>query len=98
MSLTPAEELIVRELYANKHTKRAYCTNTVPLTFRRWNGTHPVDANTTVEIIQPGTTLKIVMVSRFDDCGLTDDLSADNGYHCRVSWDSGQIENIRWTP
>lgn len=32
-----------------------------------------------------GTPVKVVMVSRFWDVGITDDLGAENGYHARVS-------------
>lgn len=96
--MTEAEETIVRALYADKIGKLAYCTAAVPLMFRKWNQKHPVDENTTVGVWPAGTVLKIVMVSRFDDCGLTDDLAAQRGYHCRVSWDSGDIKDIRWNP
>jgi hypothetical protein len=35
-----------------------------------------------------GQRVKIVMVSRFGDVGITDDLLADNGYGARVSLDA----------
>lgn len=35
-----------------------------------------------------GTRVKIVMVSRFGDVGITDDLTAENGYDARVPLDS----------
>lgn len=96
--MTEPEKAIVRELYKDKLQKRAYCTAAVPLKFIKWNGIHPYDDNTEIGEWPVGTVLKIVMVSRFDDCGLTDDLAAQFGYHCRVSWDSGQIKDIRWKP
>lgn len=34
-----------------------------------------------------GTRVKIVMVSRFGDVGITDDLTAENGYDARVMLD-----------
>lgn len=34
-----------------------------------------------------GTRVKIVMVSRFGDVGITDDLTAENGYGARVPLD-----------
>jgi len=37
--------------------------------------------------IPAGTKVKIVMVSRFGDVGITDDLEAFNGYAARVSLD-----------
>ena len=32
-----------------------------------------------------GTTVKVVMVSRFGDCGITSDLTKEHGYSCRVA-------------
>ena len=34
-----------------------------------------------------GQVVKIVMVSRFGDVGITEDLTAENGYGCRVPLD-----------
>lgn len=34
--------------------------------------------------IKAGTPVKVVMVSRFGDCGITTDLKAENGYSTRV--------------
>lgn len=99
--MTPAERAIIQELYEMKAAFQpyaAYCTNTQDLTFRRWNGKHPSAENTVDDIVPAGTTLKIVMVSRMGDAGLTDDLSATRGYLCRVDWKSGLITNIRWQP
>lgn len=45
------------------------------------------DNNETEKIIPAGTTVKIVMVSRLGDVGITDDLSKDFGYQRRVSFD-----------
>jgi hypothetical protein len=97
IQLTAQEKAIIRDLYKDK-SKKAYCTSAVPLTYRKWNKVHTVDDNTEIGTWPAWTTLKIVMVSRFDDCGLTDDLAAQTGYHCRVSWDSGDITDIRWEP
>lgn len=48
-------------------------------------------------IILPGSTLRIVMVSRFGDCGLTDDLSAELGYSVRLNWEDAAMTDIRLT-
>ena len=97
--LTPAEEEMLRELYeakaAHKH-KTAYCTVARPLVLHKWNGSHPPEQNMTDVVVQPGATLKIVMVSRLGDVGLTDDLDAENGYHLRVNPEDGEIGDIRW--
>ena len=106
------EKAIVKELYRAKSNhiaciaagkrieiehKTAYCTAAKDLIFNKWNGHHPVEKNTKDVKIPKGTTLKIVMVSRFGDCGLTDNLKADHGYHLRVDFDDdGDIEDIRW--
>ncbi len=50
---------------------------------------------TTERTVKAGTTVKIVMVSRFGDFGITDDLSRVNGYQCRVGADSGMLVNCR---
>ena len=42
-----------------------------------------------------GSTVKIVMVSRFGDVGITEDLDAKTGYGARVSLDF--LENLRKT-
>lgn len=49
-------------------------------------------------IIPVGQTLRIVMVSRFDDAGLTDDLKAVTGYSVRLNWEDAAITDIRLTP
>lgn len=40
-----------------------------------------------MHIIPKGTKVKIVMVSRFGDVGITDDLDKQFGYRARVSFD-----------
>lgn len=100
---TPEERSIIDELYARKEEYRpthAYVTVTQPVVLRKWNGKHypTTEANMTDVPVPAGTTLKIVMVSRFGDCGLTDDLNAENGYSLRVEWDSEVLSNIRWKP
>jgi len=58
-----------------------YMTTKVPLTLTIWNGHGKED---TLKPLPIGTRVKIVMVSRFGDVGLTDDLAAETGYHIRV--------------
>jgi hypothetical protein len=45
--------------------------------------------------IPAGATLKIVLISRLGDFGLTDDLTAEYGYRIRLPWDSPAITNLR---
>lgn len=51
--------------------------------FRQWNG-HGANPEFTEYWRPKGTAVKIVMVSRFGDVGITTDLSADNGYEARL--------------
>lgn len=100
---TPEEIAVIDELYRRKEEYKdthAYVTVTQPVILHKWNGNHypSVEANTTQVQVPAGTTLKIVMVSRFGDCGLTDDLNARNGYHLRIDFDSEVLGNIRWNP
>ena len=56
-----------------------------------WENNEPVMRE---EIVPAGTTVKIVMVSRFGDIGVTTDLTAYRGnYGARISFD--QLENLR---
>lgn len=96
--LSPEEEDFIRHLYRLKNNYEdysGYVTTTEELELCKWNGMTPPEKNMTIEKVPPGTILKIVMVSRFGDCGLTDDLSADHGYHIRVDWEDPAISNIR---
>lgn len=52
--------------------------------FSKWNGRHPVDENSQKGVWPAGTKVRVVMVSRFGDCGITDNLQAERGYHARV--------------
>ncbi len=87
---TPEEIAIIEELYHPQGRIQAYATVTQPVVLHKWNGSHypTTEANMTRVDVPAGTTLKIVMVSRFGDCGLTDDLNAENGYSLRVDLDS----------
>lgn len=55
-----------------------------------WNENSPVMAD---REIPEGTTVKIVMWSRFGDVGITDDLDADHGYGARL--DLSELKNVR---
>lgn len=54
-----------------------------PTEFRKWNG-HGANPEFTVYWLPPGTPVKIVMVSRFGDVGITENLQAQNGYGARL--------------
>ena len=75
----------------------AYVTTAKPVTMSVWQG-HGKKPEFIDHEVPPGSTLKIVMVSRFEDFGLTDDLSAENGYHVRLPLDSADVTNIRMKP
>lgn len=111
--LTEEEEAIVGELWKRKCAQtdfeavergdpilptHAYVTTNADLILHNWNGHHPVEENTTEVTVPAFSTLKIVMVSRFQDFGLTDDLDAQNGYQIRIPFNDARIVNLRWTP
>ena len=50
---------------------------------RTWHG-HHADPQFTYVTAPAGTPVKIVMVSRLGDVGITTDLTAENGYKARV--------------
>ena len=51
--------------------------------FHDWHG-HSAVPEFTDRIVPAGTAVKIVMVSRFGDIGITTDLNAEFGYGARV--------------
>lgn len=52
-----------------------------------WNGRHPVEDNQTSHICPKGTRVRVWMVSRFGDVGITDNLVNPRGYDVRVDPD-----------
>jgi hypothetical protein len=47
--------------------------------------------------LKAGTKVKVVMVSRFGDCGITTDLKKVNGYSNRVMpWDLEEVPGIEY--
>jgi hypothetical protein len=47
--------------------------------------------------LKAGTVVKVVMVSRFGDCGITTDLKKTNGYSNRVMpWDLEEIPGVEY--
>jgi hypothetical protein len=98
--LQPREEAAIAAMYERKAQSLpcdGFVTTTAAVPMRSWNGNHfpSVEANTTTEMVPAGTVLKIVMVSRFGDCGLSDDLTADYGYGLRLNFDDDRIHDIR---
>ena len=57
-----------------------------------WNGTNPVKENTTTHTCKAGTKVRVWMVSRFGDVGITDNLVNPVGYSARV--DPEDIEDV----
>ena len=55
-----------------------------------WKDGEPVMRNS---VLRKGTTVKIVMASRFGDVGITEDLSLERGYGARVFLDA--LDNLR---
>ena len=109
--LTLRDEKIIKELYERKQNfikvcigdkkeilpTHAFVTTTEPIIPNKWQG-HGKTPAFIDETVPAGHTLKVVMISRFGDFGLTDDLSAEHGYHTRVPLDAASIKNLRWKP
>jgi hypothetical protein len=53
-----------------------------------WNATEPAMKPTPYKA---GDLVKVVMVSRFGDCGITTDLKKENGYAARVEPESLEL-------
>lgn len=100
MKRSQREEAVINELIARKERfapQLGFVTTTVPLRMTKWNGIHPYMDNVTYQPIPAGSTLRIVMISRFGDVGLTTDLGATYGYGLRVNLDDPAITDFRWT-
>lgn len=72
-----------------------FATVKEPTEFREWDGSRDARGGPafTYRTIPAGTKVKIVMVSRFGDVGITDDLDAETGYRARVYLDALKAEN-----
>lgn len=67
---------------------------TKPTTLSFYQGYWDENGPVTVDHeIPAGTTVKIVMWSRFGDVGITDDLEAEHGYGARVNL--SELKNVR---
>lgn len=60
-----------------------YAKTTKDLEMNIWNGKHPVEKNTTKRLCKAGTKVRVWMVSRFGDVGVTNKLINPNGYNVR---------------
>jgi len=65
------------------HSFEIYAKTTKDLEMNVWNGKHPVKENTTKHICKKGTKVRVWMVSRFGDVGVTDNIENPNGYDVR---------------
>lgn len=106
---TPAEEELIAGMYRQKATREwekpfGFVTLDSPIPFGTreqpglaphehkgpWSGGHE-------KVIPAGTTMRIVMVSRMGDCGLSDNLEATHGYGIRFNWEDAVLTDIRLT-
>jgi len=60
-----------------------YAKTTKDIEMDVWNGTHPVEGNTSTHVCKAGTKVRVWMVSRFGDVGVTDNLENPKGYDAR---------------
>lgn len=75
----------------DKHLKdwysyEIYATTTKDLEMNVWSGIHPVDENTKKHICKAGTRVRVWMVSRFGDVGVTDNLEKTQKDMMLVVW------------
>lgn len=64
------------------HIHGKLCRLLIEVKGSKWNGHNEPE---TPFVWEEGKVVKVVMVSRFGDCGITDDLDAEFGYHTRVA-------------
>ena len=86
------------ELWARKRRGERYsaiATLALPVTMRHFVGWVGGQHRTQVVECPAGTTVRIVMVSRFGDFGITERLDTRHGYGARVMPDSGILTNCR---
>ena len=99
---TDAECNLIDTLYHLKSERKsyaAYCTATTELRMQRFTGKWDKQgAIMETYTVPQGTILKIVMVSRLESFGLTDDLTAENGYSLQLMWDTQDVKDIRKQP
>lgn len=98
-TITPDEQKVLEYLSENKKNYsdiRGFVTVTQDVKLITWNKKHPVDDNMETTVVPAGTTLRICMLSRFNDFGLTDDVDGkDLGYKVRIPIDSVILSDIR---
>jgi len=98
--LSPSEVQVIEEIAKAKRTYSdivGYVTTTQDVKLITWNGKHPSEDNMEERVVKAGSTLKIVMFSKYNDFGLTDDLTATHIYKVRIPSDSDLISDIRKT-
>ena len=95
--LSADESALLAELWQLKQAHKptlAYVTSTAPLIMRH---AFPSGSGWVFpEVVIPsGSTLKVVMLSRFGDIGLTHHLDATHGYGLRILPDDSRLSNLR---
>lgn len=67
----------------NWYSYEIYAKTTRDLEMSVWNGKHPVEDNCEYHICKEGSRVRVWMVSRFGDVGITDNLVDPKGYNIR---------------
>lgn len=80
---------------------RIYAHTTVDVVMRVWNHKHPVEENTADHICKKGVKVRVSMISRMGDVGITDNLEKEFGYDARgvdvktlTKWEVVKISDI----
>jgi hypothetical protein len=58
----------------------------------KWNEKHPVDDNLIPIVFKKDSKVRITMISRLGDIGITDELDKQFGYHARI--EVSKVKNI----
>lgn len=103
MTMTELYEALWRQKESGYRPYAGYAETTQPLVMAHFTGrwdtsdVEPIGAEPIMEhvTVPQGATVKIVMVSRLGDIGITERLETDYGYGLRVTLESGVLTNCR---
>ncbi len=76
---------------------QAFAMLTKPIVMRKWQG-HRKTPEWLEMPLPAGALVRVVMASRFGDVGITDNLSAESGYHYRSNAVAGEVHGNHVEP
>jgi len=99
--LSPEEKTALEVMVQTKKdfgTVEGYVTLNEEAKLITWDKNLPADKGMIETIVPLGTTLRIVTLSKFNDFGLTNDLTEPHGYKIRIPTDAAMLSDIRLKP